>query len=222
MSEAGWLVKVDFPHPQTHDAGEVGTDTGLRFSESLSGYLGEGADFWEAYRRGRAQGRSARFWVSVSIPDLNGLLADPNHEAAMSGRVAVRGMGTASVEDGRLRLFCRREAATLLQYYLPFKKGGERYLLWGEKRLHAPRGIEAWRQMTTLYAELLRRGGDDREELLARGVLRIGPGQVLLQALSFRPLGGLNPLRFASDYVRFLSFSSREIRSAGGSARSAP
>jgi hypothetical protein len=33
-----------------------------------------------------------------------------------------------------------------------------------------------------------------------------------LQAVSFRPTGTINPLRFLGDYARFLRFSSREMR----------
>lgn len=188
--------------------------TGLRFSESLSGYLGEGADFWEAHRDGRARGQSARFWVTVRIPDLDRFLAEPEHIAALTGRLSVAGLGTAPVDDGRLHLFTRRGQEGLLLYYLPFAKNGERYLLWGEKRLHYARGLAAWRQMTMLYTELARRGDGGPQALLARGVLKIGPWQVLLQALSFRPLGTLNPLRAMGDYLRFLRFSSREIRAS--------
>lgn len=192
----------------------MGKATGLRFSESLSGYLGEGADFWEAYRNGRSRGQRAQFRVRVRIPDLERFLAEPDHEAAMTGRLAAPGLGTAPVEDGRVQLFSRRGQERLLRYHLPFEKDGGRYLLRGEKRLHNARGLEAWRQMTTLYTELVRQGDGGSGALLARGVLRIGPWQVLLQALSFRPLGTLNPVRALSDYFRFLRFSAREIRGA--------
>lgn len=196
--------------------------TGLRFSESLSGYLGDGADFWDAFRDGRSRAQLARFSVTVRIPDLERFFADAEHEAAMEGRVTVAGLGTAPVEDGRLHLFSRREQETLLLYYLPFERGEERYVLRGEKRLRSPRGLEAWRQMTTLYTELLRQANGGPETLLGRGVLRIGARQVFLQSLSFRPVGTLNPLRFAGNYVRFLSFSSRELRGSGHRPGHAP
>jgi len=65
--------------------------------------------------------------------------------------------------------------------------------------------------MTTLFAEVLQQA-DGEEGLLYRGVLRISLPQVLLQAVSFRPLGTVNPVRFLADYLRFLRFSSREMR----------
>lgn len=198
----------------------MGKATGLRFSESLSGYLGEGADFWEAYHNGRARGGAARFWATVSIPDLDRFLADPAHEAALAGRLAIAALGSAPVEDGLIHLFHRREQERLLLYCLPFTKNAERYLLRGEKRVHGGRGLDTWRQMTTLYTELVRQREGGAEEVLGRGVLRIGPGQVLLQALSFRPLGTLSPGRALSNYLRFLRFASREIGGAGENRRS--
>lgn len=185
--------------------------TGLRFSESLYGYLGAGPDFWDAYRDGRARGTWARFWATIHIPDLELFLADPEHRAAITGRVAVADLAAAPVDDGRIDMFCVRGEEKRLLYYLPFRGGEERYLLRGEKRVYKARGLQAWRQMTTLYTQLVRQGDDQPEEVVSTGVLRISFGQVVLQTLSFRPEGSPNPLRAASDLVRFLGFSSRQI-----------
>jgi len=186
--------------------------SGLRFSESLSGYLGRGDDHWAAYEAGHAANLHARFWITVQIPDIQAFMADPEHEAPLSGRLTVAGMGySLPVEDGRIHLFCSRGEGKRILYYLPFHHGDQRFLLRGEKRLSKPKGLEAWRQMTTLFAEVLQQA-DGEEGLLYRGVLRISLPQVLLQAVSFRPLGTVNPVRFLADYVRFLRFSSREMR----------
>lgn len=186
--------------------------SGLRFSESLSGYLGRSDDHWVAYHAGRAANLHARFWITVHIPDLQAFMADPEHEAPLSGRLTVAGMGySLPVEDGRIHLFCSRGEGKRLLYFLPFEHGDQRFLLRGEKRLSRPKGLEAWRQMTTLFTEVLQQA-DGGEAILYRGVLRISLPQVLLQAVSLRPLGTINPLRFLADYVRFLRFSSREMR----------
>jgi hypothetical protein len=202
---------LTFGNGQAHYADGVRNVTGLRFSESLYGYLGAGPDFWEAYRDGRARGTWARFWATVHIPDLELFLADEEHRAAITGRLVVAGLAAAPVDDGRIHMFCVRGEEKRLLYYLPFERGEERYLLRGEKRVHRPRGLQAWRQMTTLYTQLVRQGDGQPEEVVSHGVLRISFGQVVLQALSFRPQGTLNPLRAVSDLVRFLRFSSRQI-----------
>jgi len=186
--------------------------SGLRFSESLSGYLGQGDDHRAAYEAGRAANLNARFWITIHIPDIQAFMADPEHEAPLSGRLTVAGTGySLPVEDGRIHLFCSRGEGKRILYYLPFHHGDQRFLLRGEKRLSRPKGLEAWRQMTTLFAEVLQQA-DGEEALLYRGVLRISLPQVLLQAVSFRPLGTVNPVRFLADYLRFLRFSSREMR----------
>ena len=186
--------------------------TGLRFSESLIGYLAEGEDCQSAYETGRMAGNSARFWVTMRIPDLKSFIADPEHTAPTRGRVRLSGLGSSMTTEGaRVHLFCRRNGQKRLLYYLPFLSEGKRYLLRGEKRLQNPKGLAAWRQMTTLYAELVRLE-DEGGPVLARGVLHIGPRQVMLQTLSFRPEGTSNPIRFLTDCFRFLRFSSREMR----------
>jgi hypothetical protein len=186
--------------------------TGLRFSESLSGYLAEGEDCRSAYETGRIARNSARFWVTVRIADLESFFADPEHTAPMTGRVGLSGLGNSmATEEARVHLFCRRNGEKRLLYYLPFRWEGKRYLLRGEKRLRDPKGLATWRQMTTLYAELVR-WEDEGGPVVGRGVLRIGPRQVMLQALSFRPEGTSNPIRFLVNCFRFLRFSSREMR----------
>lgn len=186
--------------------------TGLRFSESLAGYLGQGADFWDAYHSGQASGGFAQFWVTVRIPDLDGFLADPEHAASMTGRLTVAALGRVPVQEGRICLFVRQGRERRLRYALPFAVNGVRYLLRGEKHIRGPRS-QLWRQMTTLYAELARLD-EGPGEVLSRGVLRIGAGQVLRQALSFRPVGTIIPLSGLRDLVRFLRFCSAEMNAA--------
>lgn len=186
--------------------------TGLRFSESLSGYLAEGGDCWSAYETGRMAGNTVRFWVTVRVADLKSFIADPEHAAPMTGRVRLSGLGDSMATEGaHVHLFCRRDGEKRLLYCLPFRWEGRRYLLQGEKRLQNPKGLATWRQMTTLYAELVRLE-DEASSVVGRGVLRISPRQVMLQVLSFRPEGTSNPIRFLADCVRFLHFSSREMR----------
>ncbi len=69
-----------------------------------------------------------------------------------------------------------------------------------------------WREMTTLYVELLGREAGS-QSLLARGVMRIGLWQVFLQTLSFRPGGRSSPAAFLTNCRRFLRFSSRGMES---------
>lgn len=184
--------------------------SGLRFSESLAGYLSDGEDFSDASRAGRDLGQAARFWVTVSIPDLDAFLDDPEHVAPMTGRLTVAGVGSAHVTEGRIHLFCKRNGQTRLLYHLPFTIGEQPYLLRGEKKLHRATGLEAWRQMTTLFAELLNGDAMDGEKPLRRGIMRIGPGQVALQMLSFRSTEAGNPAAAVRNITRFLRFSARQ------------
>lgn len=182
---------------------------GIRFTETLTGYLGEGDDHWSAWRAGREAGRRAVFTVTVRIPDLVALEADPDHVAPAHGPVWVADVGR-STTDGRIHLFCRRDGQTRLLYDLPFSSGDRLYVLRGEKRLGEAREGR-WREMTTLHVDLLR-VEDGSQSLVARGVMRIGLWQVFLQTLSFRPEGSSNPVTFLRDWLRFLRFSSREMR----------
>jgi len=191
----------------------------LRFTEALSGYMAAAGDHEAGYRAGRAAGARVRYRATARIDDIEFFLRDPQHGADMTGVVDVVGLGRGMpIEEGRIELFCRREDRKVIAYHLPFRQGERRYLLRGEKYIQDDPGFDVWKDMTTLYAELLDLSSapDSRQtpaEPMAVGILRIGPLAALRMVFTFRG-AGVRPT--ANATLRFLLFASRELRDTYG------
>jgi len=185
----------------------------LRFTEALSGYMAAAEDHEAGYFAGRAAGARVRYRATARINDLESFLRDPQHAADMTGVVDVAGLGRGMpIEEGRIELFCWREGRKIIAYHLPFRQGERRYLLRGEKHIEDDPGFDVWKDMTTLYAELVdlsAAGGPP----IAMGILRIGPLSALRMLFTFRGAGGRAT---ASAALRFLLFASRELRDTYG------
>ena len=186
----------------------------LHFTEALSGYMAAAEDHEAGYRAGRAAGARVRYRATARIDDLESFLRDPRHGAGMTGVVDVAGLGQGMpIDEGRIEMFCRRESRKVIAYDLPFRQGERRYLLRGVKRIHDDPGFDVWKDMTTLYAELLDLSSAPDGPPLAVGILRIGPLAALRMALTFR---GAGLLATAVASLRFLLFASRELRETYG------
>jgi cholesterol oxidase len=186
----------------------------LRFTEALSGYMAAAEDHGAGYRAGRAAGASVRYRATARIDDLESFLRDPQHGADMTGVVDVVALGRGMpIEEGRIELFGRREDRKIIAYHLPFRQGDRRYLLRGEKYIQDDPGFDVWKDMTTLYAELLDLSSAPDGPPMAVGILRIGPLSALRMLFTFRGAG----LRgTANATLRFLLFASHELRDTYG------
>jgi hypothetical protein len=193
----------------------------LRFTEALSGYMAASESHEAGYRAGRAAGGRVRYRATAHIDNLDSFLRDPQHVARMTGDVDVAGLGEGMpIDEGRIELFCCREglpagqaSRKVIVYHLPFRQRERRYLLRGEKRIEDDPGFDVWKDMTTLYAELVDRSSAPDGPPMAIGILRIGPLAALRMGFTFRG-GGLVATAKAS--LRFLLFASRELRDTYG------
>jgi len=194
------------------------TTRGLRFRETMAGYMSSAGSFRAGYRWGKAAGGDVRFTATIAIPDLDGFLRDPEHTAPLTARLDYAGLGWELPVKGRFHLFCRRNGRTRMLYYLPFACRGQRYLLFGQKFVGDRPGLHVWRDLTSLHTQLLRldESGQPVGEPLAKGILTIGLPSVLRQLSTFRTLGATGPLGTASLYVRFLTGCTRELVEAYG------
>jgi len=186
----------------------------LRFTEALSGYMAAAEDHGAGYRAGRTAGAHVRYRATARIDDLESFLRDPQHGADMTGVVDAAGLGRGMpIEEGRLELFCRREGRKIIAYHLPFRQGERRYLLRGEKYIQDDPGFDVWKDMTTLYAELLDLSSAAGAPPMAVGILRIGPLSALRMLFTFRGSGVRGT---ANAALRFLLFASGELRDTYG------
>jgi predicted acylesterase/phospholipase RssA len=181
--------------------------TGVTFTETMRGFVAPGATEPIA---GEQQGRElqSRFAVrfTVDIDGLKRFIVDPEHAASITGTVSGGFLGGDRPASGTFSQFVYRNDPSLrrMTYSIGFEDAaGEAFRLEGTKALPNPlRRFHPWRDATTLYTTLVRESDD---EVVAAGILTIGPLAFLRQLLTLRTAGGrLLRLRYFAFFVGLL------------------
>jgi hypothetical protein len=189
--------------------------TGLRFTETMRGFVAVGEDDPdEGARVGREHGSRLGVRFTVHIDGLRRFLVDPRHASRVTGTVSggIVG-GTRNVEQGVFNQFVfeRDPAFRKMVYSVSFRDGaGRRLTLEAEKRVPNPTvSFHPWRDTTTLFTTLVEEKEDGSREIAASGVLRITPFAFLLQLLTFRAHGGRRPTLVLRYFAFFLGVCAR-------------
>ena len=206
-----WCDENGIPRP--HESRAAGDASALSFTETMRGAVGFAVDdpelAWKA-----AVGGELSVRLTVEVGGVRRFLADPQHEAGLSGTVKSQAFGgTLRVERGTFNLFVPGADGRLrMLYRLHFRDGaGHPLTLTGEKRVPQLPPHGPWTDTTTLYVRILRghvdAGGDDDAEVVAAGILRISPFGFLRQLFTFRaqPAGARLIARYFAFFVGTLA-----------------
>jgi predicted patatin/cPLA2 family phospholipase len=201
--------------PLTYEATQMSTTTtpGIQFSEVMKGGFSLGETDPEAGRaRGEREGTRLAMHATVGIPDLDAFLADPDHTGTLVGSIDFGPLGTGMpTGQGVFNLFKPGGAGTrLMVYELPFEHGGQAYYLAGEKRVRDDRGLDLWKDTTTLFTRL-HQGTDATGPVVGAGVLSLGAGDFasVLKGIHVTGADGLGER--AAAIARFGKFFSGEL-----------
>jgi predicted acylesterase/phospholipase RssA len=189
--------------------------THVRFSETMQGEV----TFGSAETK-----EDLAVDLTVGIGGLYRFLGDSRHSAKLTGWVRSDALGgKLPIEDGQFNLFVQEPGSTLrkMLYRVFFRDGaGHMLTLTGEKLV--PPELPArhpWRDTTTLFTKLLQgrveRDSDDPTEV-AGGVIKMTPGGVVREVVSFRGCGsGSGVVRAVAGpwlIARFLGFFLGTVR----------
>jgi uncharacterized protein (DUF362 family) len=136
-------------------------EAGLRFSETMSGHLAQGAEDYEAgERRGQEQGAPLSFDVTIEIESVPDFIKLSGQEASMTGIVSYEALGVRlPIQEGRFTLFKPDAASGKRQMTYSFwftGRDGADYSLYGYKVIHDDPGLDAFEDMTRLFTRLYR------------------------------------------------------------------
>ncbi len=177
--------------------------TGIRFKETMAGYVGMGeTDPVAGARKGRADGTRLAMHAEVSIASIDDFLADPEHVGGLSGSVDYQPIGGEhTADDGLFRLFSPSEEPDLryMVYQLKLDRDGAPHLLSGRKHVRDDSCFDLWRDTTTLHT-LIHEGEDENAPALAAGILRLDLGE-LLRLLSTLETPGATSIGDKTDAV---------------------
>ncbi|HYO60427.1 MAG TPA: patatin-like phospholipase family protein [Actinomycetota bacterium] len=170
----------------------------MSFTEEMKGYVGFGAsDFASGEREGRDSGVAFMFHLTMEIEGVNRFVIDPEHEARATGWIGCEALGGRLPAEGTFNLFVQEgdDPGNLRMLYRIFfqDSAGHDLTLSGYKVVQNHRGLDAWRDTTTLYTKVLRgrvEANDEKgAEVVAAGILKIRPADFARQMTTFRATG---------------------------------
>src|SRR4051812_26250437 len=89
----------------------TGARLGIEFTETMRGFFSteEKDDYQRAAERGRRDGSTFEFTVTVAADDLDRFLDEPGHEARISGTVSAPALSDAplTVDEGKFHLLVK-------------------------------------------------------------------------------------------------------------------
>lgn len=181
-ADRGWTIDESRPKGRARVDGSWSPDEKLtlQFTERMTGYCSTSVlgDYRAAAEDGRAKSRECSFLLTIQSDDLERMIADDNHEAAIIGTAHCQALSRAvlTVSNGRFNLFKDDESDEELKrmiYRLNLVSvEGTRYFFDGFKLNKDERGADLWSDTTTLYITI-HRGADDRGPVAAKGILHI-------------------------------------------------
>lgn len=193
---------------------------GIEFTETMRGFAS--TKVTDDYRKGRDQGERDdsifEFTVTVTAPNIDRLIADPQHEALLRGTVTAPALSAAPlrVEEGRFHLLVRdadRAGTRKMVYAMPLAADdGRRFHVDGFKTIHDDAGPDLWSDTTTLYVTV-REGGPDGT-VIGKGIVNIHLADFQKQLRTMKAVGAsgkLEELKTLAKFGRFFMGALNEI-----------
>jgi hypothetical protein len=147
--------------------------TGIHFKETMQGGFTLGATDPATGAKGSD---ALAMHATIDIPDIDAFVADPQHQAQLSGTVDFAPLGMGMVADvGVFGLFSPSGDPDLsyMVYELGFAHGGQRWYLAGKKHVQVGSPLRLWGETTTLFTTL-HKGKDATAPVAGAGVLELG------------------------------------------------
>ncbi|MGH9343176.1 MAG: alpha/beta hydrolase [Terriglobia bacterium] len=162
---------------------------GIQFTERMAGYFStsvKDADFELGEKEGKSDRSPLEFLLTIASDDLDGMIADPKHEAQASGTVTAPALSSSPmmVTEGAFNLFCpdpnHVETSNMIYRMKMTSKEGKGFFLSGFKVVKTDPATRAWPELSTLYVTVYA-GSDDKAPISGRGILHILPEDFLKQ-----------------------------------------
>ncbi len=189
---------------------------GLRFSETMSGYLAEGVmDFEEGEKKGREQGDSLSFDAVIEVENVSDFIKLSGQEAKINGSVSYRPLGQhLPIRDGLFTLFKPDPTGGTRQMTYSFSftgSDGNEYFLHGYKVIHDDPGVDVLEDMTRLFTRIYPGRRVDGTPI-GSGILTFRLLDFPSMLASFEVTNTLSPITKLRTISSFVKFCYGEIR----------
>jgi cholesterol oxidase len=209
--DRGWTI--DYTLPSAPRRPTPPQALGIQFSETMKGYVSTQVidDYQAAAERGKADGSSLSFTLTIISDDLDRMLADPKAQARMIGTVHAPALSPNPiiVTEGVFNLFVDdpdRVEARQMRYRMKLStEEGRHYYFVGFKSIHDDQGLDVWPDTTTLYVTV-HEGDGDAGKVAARGILTIRPEDFVTQLAAMKVLNATSVAQRLAATARFGQF----------------
>ncbi|MGH4008971.1 MAG: alpha/beta fold hydrolase [Pseudonocardiaceae bacterium] len=192
--DRGWTI--DYTLPSVPPAPAPPQALGIQFTETMAGYLSTSP---------------CSCTLTIVSDDLDRMLADPEHQARMIGTVHARVLSPdpITVTRGVFNLFAEdpdRVGGRLMRYRMKLTtEEGQHYYFVGFKSIHDDRGLDLWRDTTTLHVTVYE-GDDDAGQVAAKGILTIRPEDFKTQLTTMKVINASSAQQRLAATARFGRF----------------
>ena len=184
--ERGW--HFDYAFPEVPARPDARLPVGVQFTESMKGFYSrvEPGDYEAGFRKGKEDQSPFEFVLTVIADDIDRMLEEPDHEAAMVGTVRAPNLSPhpISVTQGTFNLFVDvddRPVTKKMIYNMTLTtQEGRRYRFSGFKTVRNDPGFDLWEDTTTLFITLYD-GESEDAQVIGNGILKIIPDDFLRQ-----------------------------------------
>jgi cholesterol oxidase len=186
--DRGWTI--DYTLPSVPRKVEAADKIGIQFTETMGGFFSTAdrarpstdlAAYEAAYERGQDASSPMRFTLTIASNDLNRLLDDPAHPAAISGTLSAPALSAEPlmVTHGTFNLFeafPAQPGVRHMNYRMRLNaEDGADFFFTGFKSVPNDHSVlHAWHDTSTLYVTVFK-GTDESGEVAGAGVLHIKP-----------------------------------------------
>ncbi|HTJ15090.1 MAG TPA: GMC family oxidoreductase [Dinghuibacter sp.] len=209
--------KIDYADRTPDTPPGVGYPVAVQFTETMKGYISpaDTGDFQAAYAKGQADASLCMFTLTIRTGDISQLAADPAHPGTMAGTLTAPALSDQpmTISHGVFNLFeADPDPAHLkMKYHMRLHThDGRTYFFYGYKEIDDDHGLKLWSDTTVLYSTIYD-GADDQAPILARGILKIAPGDFALQMTTMEAVHAPNITAKARALETFSKFFTREL-----------
>ena len=187
--------------------------TGIQFTETMKGYfsLNESQDYDKAFAKGKEENSPFEFTLTIHSEDVDSLINIDMHEAGMIGTMTAPALSAAPMTalQGVFNLFIvdpDDSERKKMQYSAQLVSSeGKGYYFEGFKDVHNDRGVDVWKDTTTLFINVYE-GNSSMGKLVGKGKLHIEIGDFMKQLKTIIAINASTKKQGLSAVAKFARF----------------
>jgi cholesterol oxidase len=167
---------------------------GIQFTERMAGFFSHAVrdkNYQLGYDQAKSDDNPLEFVLTITVDNLDAMLADPEHNARVAGTVKAPLLSNSPlmVSEGKFQLFApdsNSPELKIMSYRMKLNSAdGHTWFFEGHKLIHDAPATRSWAETTTLYTTVYE-GADENSAVFGCGILRISPNDFARQLTTMK------------------------------------